>query len=155
MAVITDIYSDFNSCCTEKFKDAKCRCNACGNPLHFYPFLEWRGAVDFYLCAECCREVKHGLIADLIQVAAIKEMHDTDVAVYGEYTLVRKRISVLEAEEKLKWPPIQNLSTHSEKSPSDVRPSGGWRNTMSLHTPLYLFQYNAGVKTTMGARHGT
>ncbi|SRR6266480_6287636 len=102
MAVITDIYSDFHSI------KGNYKCADCGETLRRYPFLEWRCDVDFYLCADCCKRIKEGFIADLIHVVAIKDMQDLS-AVYEGYTLVRKNIERLEAEEKSKWPPITNL----------------------------------------------
>ncbi len=63
----------------------KLKCAECGEGLLPYPFLHWHGA--FCLCGKCCQNVKHGLTADLIHVAAIRELRDQG---YLNETLTRE-----------------------------------------------------------------
>jgi hypothetical protein len=36
----------------------------------YYPFVQWRGHTDIVICSRCCSQIKSGLMADMIQVAA-------------------------------------------------------------------------------------
>jgi hypothetical protein len=81
-------------CIEDKF-----RCIVCEREICRYPFLHW--SADFCICGECCREIRFGLTADLIQIAAIKDIQDLtrDYRYRGE-TLVRGTTPHLEAEAK-------------------------------------------------------
>jgi hypothetical protein len=48
-------------------------CTICERRAH-YPFLCWHGS-KLIICRECCREVKRGLIADLLHLGAIADLH--------------------------------------------------------------------------------
>jgi hypothetical protein len=77
--------------------DHKC-CDNCGERLYHYPFLYWSGVDDdILLCSECCKQIKRGLIADIIQLAAIAELRDIG---YGVNTLVRSNVAQLDEEGK-------------------------------------------------------
>ncbi len=81
MSVITDKERDvYQRIVTPK-------CSGCKATTH-YPFLEWMGIgdTDIYLCARCCKIIKPGLTADLIQIGAIRELVE---AGYSRHTLVR------------------------------------------------------------------
>ena len=63
------------------------RCAVCRDRLRF-PFLDWHGT-DIQICGSYCQDIKRGFIADLIQIAAIKDMHDLDDS-FKSATLVRR-----------------------------------------------------------------
>lgn len=86
MSAITNKYDD--RCDTK----GKGKCGCCGETLVHYPFLEWN---DLRIRAKCCQEIKRGFIADLIQVAAIRDLFDLG---YFEYTLIRKQAKEVEAD---------------------------------------------------------
>jgi hypothetical protein len=44
-------------------------CFHCGGPCH-YPFTHWDGNPELFICMRCCAQIKAGLMADLVQVAA-------------------------------------------------------------------------------------
>lgn len=71
-------------------------CTVCGEKL-FPPFVEWHGRPGFFMCAECCQSIKAGLMADIIQVAAIAEIRSLRAGTY--YTgVVLERVSAKESE---------------------------------------------------------
>ena len=45
------------------------KCSTCGGNLYF-PFVCWEGGDDVCICGKCCQQIKDGLMADMIQVAA-------------------------------------------------------------------------------------
>src|SRR5690606_8467045 len=49
------------------------KCNMCGSSLS-YPFLFWWGEKDIFICGQCSAKCKEGLMADLVQIAAIMEL---------------------------------------------------------------------------------
>lgn len=55
------------------------RCSFCDTKLR-PPFVVWdcmpSSEADLLICGPCCRKIKNGLMADLVQVAAIAELHD-------------------------------------------------------------------------------
>ena len=87
MSVVTDTSSDFYNC---KGKE----CSNCEEVLSGYPFLEWASG-RILLCAACCKGLKQGFAADLIHIAAIRELHEVG---YCWMTLIRKPQKTLEAE---------------------------------------------------------
>ena len=77
-------------------------CTVCGEDVR-PPFLYWschgpkrppNGGV--IICSGCCRNLRTGLVADLIQVAAIADLQD----VYHNVTLVRSSVAKVEAETR-------------------------------------------------------
>jgi hypothetical protein len=52
------------------------KCSKCKR-VSAFPYLHWHGRAPLVLCGRCCREISHGFMADLIQVAAMQELHDT------------------------------------------------------------------------------
>ena len=80
--IITHKHDDFY----ETVKDKE-ECAICGRRLH-YPFLEWRGEQTFHICERCCSNNKQGLMADLIYITAITDLHEIG---YGSQTLTRER----------------------------------------------------------------
>lgn len=47
------------------------RCNICGGPL-FYPFVEWVGDdTQLFICRQCCRSCRKGLMADMTEAATM------------------------------------------------------------------------------------
>jgi hypothetical protein len=65
-----------------------------------YPFLHWD---SIKICGSCCKHIKNGFIADLIQVVATMEIISLGgrdhSGYYGNVRLVRKTVSQIEAEE--------------------------------------------------------
>ena len=63
-------------------------CSMCGDPVR-PPFMHWVCSVhvpdepgeppdsvmsgDIFVCAGCCRDCRHGLMADMVRVAAVNE----------------------------------------------------------------------------------
>ena len=72
-----------------------CKCNVCGEKL-WPPFIEWHGDSDIFICGRCCSKINRGLMADLIQCAAISDLQK----LYGGFTLDRRSVKHLEDEEK-------------------------------------------------------
>ena len=74
------------------------KCAVCSGHLHF-PCFWWRaevdGAVDIFICGRCCRKIKRGFIADLIQISASMDICDLG---YNDARLVCKSSQALEAE---------------------------------------------------------
>lgn len=87
MSVVTTSHDDFYR---SRGRDT---CSLCSNPVNF-PFLEWDHKILF--CSKCCQRVKRGFVADLIQVAAIRDLHDIG---YPEFTLVRKDVKEIVREQ--------------------------------------------------------
>jgi hypothetical protein len=73
------------------------RCSLCEGYLH-YPFLHW--SQEIFICGDCCRGIKRGLIADLIQIVAILELHDQG---YHSMTFDRRSLRTLEEETERQW----------------------------------------------------
>ena len=98
-------------------------CNNCGEPLR-YPFLEWRGERPFYLCGGCCAEIKRGMIADVIHLAAVSELQ----ALFSDHILTRehisdveKRIEAREAEWHASIKEVEARETEAMRSVCQVR----------------------------------
>ena len=49
------------------------KCSTCGGKLS-YPFVCWESGDYVCICGRCCQQIKDGLMADLIQVAATWDM---------------------------------------------------------------------------------
>jgi hypothetical protein len=74
-------------------------CFDCGVSVGFpfdYPFVHWRGERDLFICGDCCRRIKNGLMADMVQVSAIMDFRG--LGVMRDYTLVRKHKQTYEKE---------------------------------------------------------
>jgi hypothetical protein len=84
------------------------RCFECHKGLG-YPFVEWN---SLFICAKCCRKIKNGLMADIVQVAAVAELHSLG---YRGQTLVRMSADAAEREDREKaagvGPPRQSTIT--------------------------------------------
>jgi hypothetical protein len=67
-----------------------------------YPFLQWEGSSSLRICGPCCRSIKNGLIADLIQIVATMEIRSLGgrdhSGYYANTRLVRRTRAELEAE---------------------------------------------------------
>ena len=79
------------------FSDADSRCNCCGERL-WPPFVEWHCSNEhIFICGECACRIKKGLMADLIQCAAIVDLQK----LYGgSVTLVRSDVKKIEDQER-------------------------------------------------------
>ena len=71
-------------------------CSACGEDLGF-PYVRWLGHREINFCGKCCRNLKRGLVADLIQAAAIEDMQSLG---YYNFTLLRGTIKTAEAQDQ-------------------------------------------------------
>jgi len=101
------------------------RCAVCGGPLQF-PFLCWDQAgsgSDLCICGECCHRIKDGLMADMIQIAAILDMRKLrQLSDHHSVTLVRRKYEELEAEgEKREQDEIAAASTIPRLTPRGNR----------------------------------
>ena len=70
-------------------------CTICNKRLRL-PYVEWQGT-DLFICAPCCRTIRRGLMADMVQAAAIADLHDLG---YREQTLIRSTWSRVNAAER-------------------------------------------------------
>jgi hypothetical protein len=64
------VMTEHDHCLVRAGEDRCANCHGVLRP----PFLEWHfgsGAVG--LCAKCCQQIKHGLVADLMRIVAIAE----------------------------------------------------------------------------------
>src|SRR5205809_153013 len=55
------------------------RCSACGEEQHRDPFVVWHTDAEtenLCFCLACCRRLRAGLAADLIQASAIADIRD-------------------------------------------------------------------------------
>jgi hypothetical protein len=66
-------------------------CFHCGGPCH-YPFTHWDGEPELFICTRCCAQIKAGLMADLVQVAANLELINLG---YRDALLVRESTTSL------------------------------------------------------------
>ena len=69
------------------------KCTVCRGQL-MLPFLAWLcepPEPSVLICPPCCRKIKTGLVADLIQVAAISELSSLGEP-YSKETLVRENL---------------------------------------------------------------
>jgi hypothetical protein len=73
----------------------KAKCSVCGDTLHHYPFLEWHCDQRILICPTCCQTMKRGFMADLIQLAATRDLQDVG---YSDHKLIRKHDVQLEKE---------------------------------------------------------
>ena len=77
------------------------KCSVCDAKL-WPPFVEWHGHTNIFICGECC-DIRHSLMADLIQCAAIVEINRFEH--FRGTTLVRELTKkVEEADEKKNSP---------------------------------------------------
>jgi hypothetical protein len=44
-------------------------CFHCRGPCHY-----WDGEPELFICSGCCHRIKNGLVADMVQVAAIVDL---------------------------------------------------------------------------------
>jgi hypothetical protein len=91
------------------------QCTLCNERLR-YPFLQWDSIpAHLCICGECCRKIKSGFIADLIQVVAIMEIRSLGGRDYSGYyanaRLVRRSRADLEAEGARREAEMVALST--------------------------------------------
>ena len=70
-------------------------CSCCGQNV-YPPFMVWEGATDILICGQCVERVKDGFIADLIHLAAVKQLQRFQPG-FG-ITLARARVHDLEAK---------------------------------------------------------
>jgi hypothetical protein len=87
------------------------QCSLCDSPLR-YPFLHWD---SIEICGQCCRQIKNGFIADLIQIVATMDIVSLGGRDYSGYysnvRLVRKSRRDLEANgEKERQDYLKELS---------------------------------------------
>jgi hypothetical protein len=90
---------DYHSDCRDSHK-----CSVCDDGLD-YPFICWVGeGAGLYICGPCCRRIKDGLMADLIQLAATMDLRALKLSAYTNdtVTLVRSSRQKLEAEAEAK-----------------------------------------------------
>jgi hypothetical protein len=62
----------------------------------YYPFLAWDGQPGIFLCSRCCFHARDGLMADIIELAAMFEMR----RLRGQGDTVFVRTSRRRLEEK-------------------------------------------------------
>jgi hypothetical protein len=74
-----------------QYKSNVTKCSICAELL-LPPFLEWNCTSDLFICIECCRKHKNGLIADLVQAAAIAELRNALGPRRRDQTLVRRSV---------------------------------------------------------------
>jgi hypothetical protein len=79
-----------------KETDVRCnlgsKCTFCGEKLRA-PFVVWDcmpSETDLKICAACCGKIKSGHAADIVQVAAIAELHSLG---YRGHTLERQVVT--------------------------------------------------------------
>ena len=84
MTVYTTKADDITSC--------RETCNVCGVRLLWHPWIEWHGRENFAICGSCVGKIKTGLMADLIQCAAILDMQK----LYRDCTLERQNVKPIE-----------------------------------------------------------
>jgi hypothetical protein len=78
------------------------KCFECHRALG-YPFVEWN---SLFICAPCCGRIKNGLLADIVQAAAIADLHDLG---YRGVTLVRTSINTVERDDRENLSPLLSL----------------------------------------------
>ena len=76
----------------------KIHCSFCEEPITQVPFIVWWSTKDCYLCLDCCRSLKRGLAADLIQIEAIRELNELG---YRGWTLHREAEDEANRREQL------------------------------------------------------
>lgn len=79
-------------------------CTICRAELH-PPFLEWVCKSSLYFCGACCRQIKDGMMADLIQVSAITELQAVGVkhGPFNNSTLIRQDTRHHDESERQRW----------------------------------------------------
>jgi hypothetical protein len=71
-------------------------CSFCGDTC-CPPFVHWHAQDDLFICSDCCRSLRRGLLADMIHVTAVSDLHN---AGYHSQTLVRKGQQEIDATAK-------------------------------------------------------
>ena len=89
-------------------------CTICSKKLGL-PYVEWHGT-DLFICAPCCRTIKRGLMADMVQAAAIAELHDLG---YRGNTLVRTTRQQVEDDERKQIAAEQQIMTGMPPKPKN------------------------------------
>jgi hypothetical protein len=79
-------------------------CWVCGERLYHPPFVTWTvhgnsGGEDMVICAGCCRNLRDGLMADLIHLLAIVDLRAVATH-YNNFTLVRTHQDSVDATAK-------------------------------------------------------
>jgi hypothetical protein len=78
-------------------------CTMCADPV-YPPFIYWRAdEQEILICGKCCSRIKPGLIADLIQVCAIRDIQT--LAPAYQQTLVRMSEREIIAKEEQEYGP--------------------------------------------------
>jgi hypothetical protein len=119
MAVITNAHDDCrgNSAIFDE------RCSICKEKLMQYPFIRWwAGGDDVFFCAVCSARIRDGMMADLVQIAAIVEIQRI-APHYKNSTLVREHIPELEQRLEKKDEEFQRrILKENEKALRVVKP---------------------------------
>ena len=50
-------------------------CTCCGEPVR-PPYMVWRAETDIVICEDCAGNIKDGFCADLIHLAALRQLRD-------------------------------------------------------------------------------
>jgi hypothetical protein len=66
-------------------KDDKCA--ICGEGYLYPPYVFWFGDSNLYFCGKCCSNLRRNLVADFIQVTAIRDLRNVG---YHDLTLLRE-----------------------------------------------------------------
>ena len=75
-------------------------CTVCGDKQYGPPFVQWTThADDLILCAGCCRSLRTGLLADMVQVVAIGDIRALNPR-YHTHTLTRSDQKQIDAAAK-------------------------------------------------------
>jgi hypothetical protein len=96
-----------------KCLDHSARCGVCGEGL-WPPFALWHAETELYFCSRCCANLRTSLMADLIQVTAIRELQQLG---YGSHTVERKRIKEVEEADKTEAKSLPFLPPRPKKLP--------------------------------------
>jgi hypothetical protein len=86
MSIVTNKHHDFSGALRDNAK-----CAICGYWVR-PPYLEWIAETTIRICGRCCHSIKGGLVADLVQIAAIVDLQEY----YPSFTLTREQECVLE-----------------------------------------------------------
>jgi hypothetical protein len=71
------------------------KCLLCGDPPRF-PYMVWRGDKDFAFCSGCCAAQGEGMMADVVQLTAIRNVR----RFYRDFTLERVTIDQLKKADQ-------------------------------------------------------
>jgi uncharacterized protein (DUF983 family) len=82
-------------------KDDKCA--ICGEGYLYPPYVFWFCDNNLYFCEKCCRDLRGSLVADFIQVIAIRDLQSIG---YRNSTLMRETQATADKEAKENNPTI-------------------------------------------------